>query len=273
MSGLSEFSGKSGGAPIGRSLSATVLAALALVGVCGLPASADEIYFRNGYSVTAVVIRDTEKSLRFKTEMGLSTISKEKIDFVDQAASEENRALLKKWREKELRLEEQLEARREAQKKFGEEQRSKGLVKFEDEWMTPERQQEIVNLKRRADEHQMQFEDEQRARGLVKFEHIWVTPKIGDELLEMSTAIDRLNEDLKGQAVQVDSLRAAMLVGTLEDADDYSKRIDKVSESIAENNKKLSKLYDRADDIEAISVKYEVPEEFIRVLPPEGEFE
>ncbi len=258
---------------MGRSLSVAALAALVIVGACGSRASADEIYFKSGRSITVVVIRDTEKNLRFKTEMGLSTISKEKIDFVDRADSEENRALLKKWRKKELRLQEQLEARREAQKKLEAEQRSKGLVKFEGEWMTPERRQEVINLRRRAGEHQMRFEDEQRAKGLVKFEHIWVTRKIEAELLEMSAAIDRLHEDLKRQAAQVDSLRAAMLVSTLEDAEDYSKRIDKISESIAENNKELGKLYSRADGIEAIGVKYEVPEEFIGALPPEEEFE
>jgi hypothetical protein len=246
--------------------------ALLLVGVFGSSAPADEIYFKSGYSVTAVIVRETETSLRFKTEMGLSTVSMEKVDFIDKASEEENQSLRKKWREKETRLQEQLEAKREAQRKFVAEQLSKGLVKYEGEWMTPEKRQEILNLQKRAREHRMRFEEEQREKSLVKFGHIWVTRNVEEELLELDEDIQKLDEELRHQTAMRDSLREAMLGIPLEEAENYGRRIEEVGESISENTKKLNKLFRKADDIEAISVRYETPEEFIEALPPEGEF-
>ncbi len=88
------------------------------------PISADEIYFKSGYSETAVVIREREASVTFKTEMGMSTVSREKIDFIEEATQEENRAFLKQWRKKELEREAAQEASREAKRRFEEDNRS-----------------------------------------------------------------------------------------------------------------------------------------------------
>ena len=251
---------------------AGVFIALLLAGALDSSAAADEIYFKSGYSVTAVVVRETETNIRFKTEMGLSTISMEKIDFVDKAPDEENQSLRKKWREEEVLLEERLEVRRNAQRKFEAEQLSKGLIKYEGEWMTPEKRQEALILQRRTRESLIQFEDEQMQKGLVKFEHIWVTPRIEEELLAMNEAVRELDDELRLLASRRNSLREAMLGVPIEEAEDYSKRIEEVSESIDENSRKLKTLYRRADDIEAIGVKYEPPEEFKGILPAEGEF-
>ncbi len=271
MFGQIEMTRKSDGSFVGAA-AAIAFIALLIVGVFDSRAAADEIYFKSGYSVTAVVVRETETSLRFKAEMGLTTVSKETIDFIDKAPEEENRSLRKKWREKETRLKEQLETRRNAQRKFRAEQLSKGLVKYEGEWMTSEKRQEALTLQKRAREHRMQFEDEQQERGLVKFEHIWVTPKVEEQLLEIDEAIRELDEELRHQTAMRDSLRKAMLGMPLEEVEGYIKRIKETGESIIENTRKLNRLYSRADDIEAIGVKYETPEEFIGALPPEREF-
>lgn len=257
-----------------RRLPVGAVLTMALAGASVSPVKADEIYFKSGYSETAVVIREDKASVRFRTEMGLFTISKEKIDFVDEAAEEENRTLLKTWRDKERRLEEQLEAKREAQRKFEAEQFAKGLIKFEGEWMTPQQRQEALNLRRRARDHRLKFEQEQRERGLVKFQHIWVTPKTEEELLEMEAEIKKLSEELENQNKMVESLRSAMLnINSIEEAEQFSERIEEATESITLNTRKLDRLFKRADEIESLSVQYEAPEEFVGVFPSEEEFE
>lgn len=261
-----------GGPPRLRLLAAAFALPL-LVAISASPAPADEIYFKSGYSQTAVVIRETEKTVRFKSDLGLSSISREKIDFVEKATEEENRALLKKWREKELRQKEMAEAKREAQRKFETEQLAKGLVKFEDEWMTRERKQEILALRKRARAHKQRFEAEQRATGLVKFQHLWVTPEQEMELLEMEPEIYGLHDELTNQQKTIDSIRSAMLKApSIDEAERLSQRIEEISNSMAENKRKLNRLLKRTDQIEAASVRYEVPDEFLEVLKPGAAF-
>lgn len=261
------------GPPRPRLLAAAGLALL-VAGVLGPPVAADEIYFKSGYSETAVIIRETEDSLRFKTDMGLSTISMGRIDFIEKASQEENRALLKKWREKELRLKETLEKRREAEKQFEDRQIAKGLIKFEEEWMTPEKRKEILDLRKRARRHRRRFETEQEAKGLVRFQHIWVTPEVADELSGMEQEIHRLHEEVATHNRTVETLRSVMLaISSINEADQFSERIEVVNESIAENTEKLNKLLKRADEIEAESVTYVMPEEFVDAVESEETYE
>lgn len=253
---------------------AAPLLVLLVMGLSASAAFADEIYFKSGYSETAVIIRKTETKVRFKTEMGLSTISMDKVDFVEKATDEENRTLLKKWREAELLREQQREAKLDAMRKFEIDQIAKGLVKFEAKWITPKRRQKILDLRRRAEEHIVEFEREQRERGLVSFQHIWVTPEAERELLRLEEEIELRSEDLQSQNILVDSLRNAMLGGgSLEEVEKLGKRIEEISESILEDTRKINRLFRKADEIEASSVKYETPEEFIGVLDSEEGFE
>lgn len=234
------------------------------------PSFADEIYFTSGYSQTGVVTRETDDSISFRTDMGMSTVSKRKIEFIEKAAPEENRLLLKKWREKNQQRKAEVEARREAERKFEQEQIAKGLLKFEGTWMTPAQKQEILDLRKRALEHRRQFEADQRATGLVQFEHIWVTPELAEELTEMEPDIHRLNDEILDQEELVDSFRSAMLnVASIEEAENFSKRIEETVESINENLEKLNKLLKRADQIEAMGVTYEMPEEFLDAFATE----
>ncbi len=259
---------------LGRLRPPVATLALLLAASLARPTSADEIYFKSGYSQTAVVIRETEESVRFKTEIGMSTISREQIDFIETATEEENHALLKKWREKVLRRQEMTEARRDAERKYETEQLAKGNVKFESEWMTPERRQEILNLRKRAREHRRRFEAEQLAGGLVKFQHIWVTPEQEETLLKMETQVSALHDELSNQQKSVEAIRGAMLnVGTLDEADRLSQRIDELTNSMTENRSRLERLLKRGDEIEAASIRYEAPEKYLGVLESGAEFE
>lgn len=246
---------------------------LLLVGVADPHAMADEIYFTSGYSKTGVVIHETESSVRFKTEMGLVTVSREKISFIEKASEQENQALLKKWREKALVEEEQLEAKREAEKKYEIEQIKKGLVKFEDEWMSPERRKEILDMRKQARDDKVQFEREQIEKGLVKFQFIWVTPAVEKQLVEIGEKIDQLVREIEDNKQQVKAYRDAMLnVNSFAEAEEFGKKAETLNEKISEDEKELDRLFKKADKIEAVSVRYVTPEKFIEFLPPEQVF-
>jgi hypothetical protein len=52
---------------------------------------------------------------------------------------------------------------------------AKGFVKYEGEWVTPEKKRELEEKK---------FEDEMLAKGFVKFEGQWITPEQRDQIIE-----------------------------------------------------------------------------------------
>ena len=49
-------------------------------------------------------------------------------------------------------------------------------------------------------------------------------------------------------------------------AEKLSKRIEDITASMDRNQRELGKLLDRADEIEAVSVRYELPEKFREAL-------
>ena len=243
-----------------------------LLAMPNTPLWADEIYFSSGYSRTAVVIRQTDSTITLKTEMGISTLSRDKVDFVEKATDEENQLLLRKWRRKDLELKEARETQRAAKQRFEEAQRAKGLIRFEGNWMLPEEKQEILELRKRAKEHRREFEAQQRASGLVQFQTIWVTPEQADKLREMEPEIYRLYDDIVTQRKTVGALRSAMTnVSNLDEADRFSKRIDGLNATITEDTTELDRLLDEVDEIEATSVQYEMPEEFLGAFGPDTE--
>lgn len=249
-----------------RAFAQAVLVALLLI-LLTSPIRADEIYFKSGYSRTAVVIRNTEDTITFKTEMGISTISHENVDFVEKATDEENQLLLRKWRKKELEVKEAREARRAAQKRFEEAQLAKGLIKFEGIWMVPEEKRRILELRKQADKHRREFEATQRAEGLVQFQGIWVTPEREARLREMEPEIYRLYNEIITERKTIGALRSAMVnVTILEEAERFSKRIQELDKSIAENSEALDTLLNEADEIAATSVRYKMPEEFLEAF-------
>lgn len=249
---------------------ATAIFLLVVITFRSLPVSADEIYFKSGHSSTAVVLNETDTSITFRTELGMLTLGLDKIDFVDKATPEENQALRRKWREDELKKKESMEAKKEALRRFEEEQIARGLVKFEDNWMTPEQRREILDLRDRARRHRRAFEEEQKGKGLQKFQHLWVTAETAKELSDMEKEIESLLADIANQEKVIESLREAMSnAASLEEADGFRDRIETTGTIVAEKNEELERLFQRADDIEAKSIRYVPPDEFLDVLLPE----
>lgn len=244
--------------------------AVALSLLLSAPATADEIYFKSGFSHTGVIIREKDDVITFKTEMGVSTISRDKIDFIEKATPEENQLLLKKWREEAQKLKDAQKARHEAERTFEAEQRAKGMIQFEGKWVTPQEKERILDLRKQADEDRKQFEESQRAKGMVRFQKIWVTPEHAQELREMEPKIYSLYDDINSRNKTIDSLRSAMTgVSSLDEAEKYSQRIEELNQQISEANERLGKLLQRADEIEAASVHYILPEKFREVMAPE----
>ncbi|GAB4342074.1 MAG: hypothetical protein Kow0099_19290 [Candidatus Abyssubacteria bacterium] len=243
--------------------------ALLLASAAAPSASADEIYFKSGYSRTVVVLKESEDSITFMTEMGVSTISRDQVDFIEKVSDKENQELRRKWRERELQEKKAQEERRAARRKYEQEQLAKGLIKFEDKWMTPEEKQELLDLRQRAKEHFARFESEQKDKGLVKFKHLWVTPQHYEELSRMETEIYDLYYKITTDKRSIDGLRDAMAKSaSFEEAEKFSTQIKKIQESIEKDTTRLGDLLKRADEIEAASVRYRIPAEFEGVLPP-----
>jgi hypothetical protein len=250
-------------------LSLVSTAALSLL--LSAPATADEIYFKSGFSHTGVIIRENEDIVTFKTEMGVSTISRDKIDFIEKATPEENQLLLKQWREEAQKLKDAQKARHEAERAFEAEQRAKGMIQFEGKWVTPQEKERILDLRRQAVEDRKQFEQRQREKGLVRFQKLWVTKENARELREMEPKIYSLYDDINSRKRTIDSLRSRMTgVSTLDEAEDFSQRIEELNQQIAEANERLGKLLQRADEIEAASVHYVLPEKFREAMAPES---
>jgi hypothetical protein len=256
--------------PLSTGILASFLFVAALSLLLSAPATADEIYFKSGFSHTGVIIRENEDVITFKTEMGVSTISRDKVDFIEKATPEENQLLLKKWREEAQELKDAQKARHEAERAFEAEQRAKGMIQFEGKWVTPQERERILDLRKQAAEDRKQFEEKQRAKGLVRFQELWVTPEHAQELREMEPKIYSLYDDINSRKRTIDSLRSHMTgVSSLDEAEKYSQRIEELNQQITEANERLGKLLQRADEIEAASVQYVLPEKFREAMAPE----
>ena len=72
----------------------------------------------------------------------------------------------------------------------------------------------------------------------------------------------------------MESFRSAMLnAPSLSEAEEFGKRAEEINKTIEKSAKKLNLLFKKADDIEAVSVKYKIPDKYIDALPPEELFE
>jgi hypothetical protein len=110
---------------------------------CGLfaavDAGGDTVYLKKGGHITGVVRKKSKTSIEIKSNMGTIELSKGAIARIEKASADENRALESQWR---LERDEKKEKDKEA-KRFEEEQRDKGYVKFQGTWITAEKAYEM----------------------------------------------------------------------------------------------------------------------------------
>lgn len=98
-------------------------------------AHADLVQLVDGKTMSGIVTRKTDAELDLQVdEEGTVTIASDTVKSVDLQSAKENKELKAKWRADRLKQ----QATEDEQRRYAESQRAKGLVLYEDEWMTPE---------------------------------------------------------------------------------------------------------------------------------------
>jgi hypothetical protein len=108
--------------------------ALALLLLFASSSRADVVQLVNGKALSGIVTRRTESELDLQVdEEGTVTIATDTIKSVEMQAATDNKELKAKWRADRIKQ----EADEAEKRRYAEAQRAKGLVLYEDEWMTP----------------------------------------------------------------------------------------------------------------------------------------
>ena len=109
----------------------THLVAMVVAIGCGVFAAVhawgDTIYLKKGGRITGVVSKESETSIEIKSNMGTIVLSRGAIAKIEKTSTEENSALESQWKQER---DKEKEKTKEA-KRFEEEQRAKGYVKFQ----------------------------------------------------------------------------------------------------------------------------------------------
>ncbi|MCX6338342.1 MAG: hypothetical protein NTX71_00290 [Candidatus Aureabacteria bacterium] len=142
-------------------------AAIALA--CGLfvtvHAWGDTVLLKKGGHITGVISSESETSIAIKSSMGTIVLSRGAIAKIERATAEVNRALESQWEQERSQEEKKLN---EA-KRVEEEQRAKGLVKYQGTWITAEKAYEIEKGVAR-DKEEWEKSVEQQKRDLQEME-------------------------------------------------------------------------------------------------------
>ena len=133
---------------------------------------ADTIYLKNGNMVKGIVTKETDKSVEMKINPGAKvTFSRDDIKSMEKESEEQHIKLEEEWDIGKNKT----EVREIAKDVFEEEQLKKGLVKYKDQWVTPEEKEklQVASLARDADkgsgEKRFSLKDDNIARsGIAK---------------------------------------------------------------------------------------------------------
>jgi len=121
---------------IPRGAGACALAAAFLIAV---ETAADTVYLKKGGKVMGVISSETEGSIEIKSNLGTIVLSKGAIAKIERSKPDENKVLESQWQEER----EQEKAKVKQSKLFEEEQRAKGMVKYQGTWVPAEKAYEI----------------------------------------------------------------------------------------------------------------------------------
>ena len=118
---------------------ARVAIALACGFFVAIHARGDTVYLKKGGHITGVISRESETSIEIKSNMGTIVLSRGAIEKIEMSTAEENRTLESQWKQER---DQQREKVKEA-KRFEDEQRAKGYVKYQGTWIPAEKAYEI----------------------------------------------------------------------------------------------------------------------------------
>lgn len=102
-------------------------------------ASADTVYLKKGGKIEGVIGNEGADSLEIKSSLGTIVLSKGAILKIERAKEDENKSLESQWwKEREGEKE-----KVKAAKVFDDEQRAKGMVKYQGTWISADKAYEI----------------------------------------------------------------------------------------------------------------------------------
>jgi len=128
---------------------------------------ADIVYLKNGNRVKGIITKETDKSVEMKINPGAKvTFSRDDIKSIEKESEEQRVKLEEEWGVGRNKA----EVREITKDVFEEEQLKKGLVKYRDQWVTPEEKEklQVASLARDADrgsgERRFSLKDDNIAR-------------------------------------------------------------------------------------------------------------
>jgi len=131
---------------------------------------ADTVYLKNGNRVKGIITRETDKLVEVKVNLGAKvTFSMDDIKSIEKESEDRRAKMEEEWGIGKNKA----EAKEIAKDVFEEEQLKKGLVKYKDDWVTPEEKErlQIANLARDADkglgEKRVSLRDDDIARSNI----------------------------------------------------------------------------------------------------------
>ncbi len=111
---------------------------------------ADTVYLKNGNKLRGIITKETDSSVELKINQGAKvTFSKSDIKSIDKDSEDQRAKLEEGWNA----AKNELEVKEISKNVFEEEQLKKGLVKYKDDWVTPEEKERLqaAGLVRDAD--------------------------------------------------------------------------------------------------------------------------
>jgi len=101
---------------------------------------ADIVYLKNGNRLRGIIAKETDKSVELKINHGAKvTFSKDDVKSIDRETKEQHAKLEKEW----MLSGNKAEVRGISKDVFEEEQLKKGLVKYKDQWVTPDEKEKL----------------------------------------------------------------------------------------------------------------------------------
>ena len=108
--------------------------------LCSAEVFADAIYLKNGNKISGIITKENENSVEIKINIGATiTFSTEDIESIERDSDVEHTRMKDAWETEKAKN----EIEEITYDVFEEEQREKGLVEYEGEWVTPEEKERL----------------------------------------------------------------------------------------------------------------------------------
>jgi len=216
--------------------------------------NADIIIFKSGSAKVGIVEDEKPDEVTFRDHDRIVTIMRSNIEHIEHATEEENENLRAKWKREKQELEEKRRKRMEAEKKFEEGQKAKGLINVDGRWISAgeaerQRQQQIQQqIKNQQKKVQPKQESEEPEVEL---------PDYFDQLdsAQQEVVLEELKrqKELQVGSLQVSSIKSgeATVKGTVTNGSEMTaSSIDIIVQCYGENDELLG-----AEDAVVVSVR------------------